>query len=59
MYVSQVKCGREFEQTPGDSEGQGSLVFYSQWDHKHSFTTEQLQEESNKLVFTLSDSAES
>ena len=26
--------GLEFEQTPGDSEGQGSLVCYSPWDHK-------------------------
>ena len=24
----------EFEQTPEDSEGQGSLVCGSQWDHK-------------------------
>ena len=23
--------GHEFEQTPGDSEGQGSLVCYSPW----------------------------
>ena len=23
--------GREFEQTPGDSEGQGSLVYLSPW----------------------------
>ena len=26
--------GHEFEQTPGDSEGQGSLVYYSPWDLK-------------------------
>ena len=26
--------GHEFEQTPGDSEGQGSLVCYSPWGHK-------------------------
>ena len=24
----------EFEQTPGDSEGQGSLVCCSPWDHR-------------------------
>ena len=24
----------EFEQTPGDGEGQGSLVCYSSWGHK-------------------------
>ena len=26
--------GREFEQTPGDSEGQGSLACCSPWGHK-------------------------
>ena len=26
--------GHEFEQTPGDSEGQGSLVCFSPWGHK-------------------------
>ena len=29
--------GHEFEQTPGDSEGQGSLVC---WSHKELDTTE-------------------
>ena len=28
--------GHEFEQTPGDSEGQGSLVCCSPWGHKES-----------------------
>ena len=32
----------DFEQTPGDGEGQGSLVCYSPWDCKESDTTEQL-----------------
>ena len=32
----------EFEQTPGDCEGQGSLVYCSPWSHKESDTTEQL-----------------
>ena len=27
---------REFEQTPGDSEGQGSLECCSPWSHKES-----------------------
>ena len=31
--------GHEFEQTPGDSEGQGSLACYSPWGHKRSDTT--------------------
>ena len=26
--------GHEFKQTPGDSEGQGRLVYHSSWDHK-------------------------
>ena len=33
---------REFEQAPGDGEGQGSLACYSPWDHTESDTTEQL-----------------
>ena len=32
----------ESEQTPGDGEGQGSLVCCSPWDHKESNMTEQL-----------------
>ena len=31
--------GHEFEQTLGDSEGQGSLAHCSHWDHKESDTT--------------------
>ena len=34
--------GHEFEQTPGDREGQGSLVWCSPWGHKESDMTEQL-----------------
>ena len=33
--------GHEFEHTPGDGEGQGSLGCCSQWGHKES-DTEQL-----------------
>ena len=32
--------GPEFEQTPGDSEGQGSLAYWSPWGHKESDTTD-------------------
>ena len=32
--------GHEFEQAPGDSEGQGSLLCCSPWGHKESDTTE-------------------
>ena len=31
---------REFEQTPGDGDGQGGLVCCSPWDHKESDMTE-------------------
>ena len=34
--------GHEFEQPPGDGEGQGSLVCYSPWGRKESDMTEQL-----------------
>ena len=33
--------GHEFKQTPGDGEGQGSLVCCSPWGHRESDTTEQ------------------
>ena len=35
--------GHEFEQTPGDNEGQGSLACCSSWGHKdvHDWVTEQ------------------
>ena len=32
--------GHEFEQAPGDAEGQGSLACCSSWGHKESDTTE-------------------
>ena len=34
--------GHESEQTPGDSEGQGSRVCYSPWSHivRHNLATE-------------------
>ena len=35
------------QQTPGDSEGQGSLVCYSLWGHKESDTTCQLNSNSS------------
>ena len=34
--------GHEFDQTPGDSEGQGSLVCCSPWGRKESDTTKGL-----------------
>ena len=38
--------GHEFEETPGDSRGQGSLVCCSPWGHKELGMTQQLN---NKL----------
>ena len=35
--------GHEFEQAPGDGEGQGSLACCSPWGHKELDTTEQLK----------------
>ena len=32
----------EFEQGPGDGEGQGGLACCDSWNHKESDTTEQL-----------------
>ena len=32
--------GYEFEQIPGDNEGQGSLACCSPWSHKTSDTTQ-------------------
>ena len=34
--------GHEFDQTPGDSEGQGSLACFSPWGHKESDMTQRL-----------------
>ena len=47
--------GHEFEQTPGDSEGQGSLACCSPWGRKESDITERLNDNDNfKIkVYTL------
>ena len=39
--------GHEFEKTPGDSEGQGSLACCSPWGHKELDTTDQLNNKTN------------
>ena len=41
----------EFEQTLGDSEGQGSLACCSLWDHKESDMTEWLNNNNKFLLF--------
>ena len=45
--------GHEFEPTPGDSEGQGSLVCCSPWGHKESDITYQLNSNKAPLIFTI------
>jgi len=46
--------GHEFEQAPGDGEGQGSLVCCSPWVRKDSDMTEQLNNNKyNASTFTL------
>ena len=40
--------GHEFEQAPGDVEGQGSLACCSPWGHKESDTTEQLNNDNSR-----------
>ena len=40
--------GHEFEQTPGDSEGQGSPACCSSWGHRESDMTERLNNNSLK-----------
>ena len=42
VYVHHRLNGHEFEQTPGDGEGQGSLVCCSRWDRKESGMAERL-----------------
>ena len=43
--------GLEFEQTPGDSEGQGSLACYSPWGHKESDTTQRLNNNKKSHIY--------
>ena len=42
--------GHEFEQAPGDGEGQGSLVCCSQWGCKEWATTERLNNKSSNVI---------
>ena len=41
--------GHEFEQTPGDSEGQGSLACCSPWGYKELDATNQLNKTNKKV----------
>ena len=42
LFVDYAAVEHEFEQTPGDSEGQGSLACYSPWGCKELDMTQQL-----------------
>ena len=42
--------GHEFEQTPGDGEGQGGLACCSLWGRKESDTTQQLNNNSKHFI---------
>ena len=46
--------GHEFEQTPGDGEGQGSLACCSPWGRKESDTTKQLNNNNRERGFSPS-----
>ena len=45
--------GHEFEQTVGDSDGQGSLMCYRRWGHKELDMTEQLNDNKNKVQYRI------
>ena len=46
--------GHEFEKTLGDSEGQGSLAYYSLWGHKEADTTWWLNNNDPVALYTFS-----
>ena len=43
----------EFEQAPGDGDGQGCLVCCGPWGHKKSDTTEQQQQYIHRVLRQL------
>ena len=43
----------QFEQTPGDSEGQGSLACCSTWSSKESDTTDQLSNSNDRYLMKM------
>ena len=50
--------GHEFEQAPGDGEGQGSLACHSPWGYKESDITERLNDNEIKVIFSWPFSSE-
>ena len=51
--------GHEFEQTPGDGEGQGSLEYCSPWGRKESDTTERLNNSKMETITFRMDKQQS
>ena len=49
--------GHEFEQTLGDSEGQGSLACYGPWVQKELYMTQQLNSKNTRLAQGENNSA--
>ena len=45
--------GHESEQTPGEGEGQGSLMCCSPWSHKESGKTEGKTEQQQQLIYNV------
>ena len=50
-WIASLTQWTEFEQTLGDSEGQGSLACCSPWGHKESDTIEQLNNNNNHAPY--------
>ena len=48
--MASLTQGHEFEQAPGDGEGQGSVECCSTWDHKESDKTELLNIHINSFL---------
>ena len=44
--------GQEFEPAPGDGEGQGSLAFFSPWNHEESDMTERRNNSKSLMTVT-------
>ena len=45
--------GHEFEQTLGNGEGQGSLVYCSPWGFKELYVTEQLNSNNKQKLIAI------
>ena len=52
-FIASKLVGHQFEQTPGDNEGQESLACCSPWGHEESDMTEQLINNKGPQQLTL------